>query len=55
MSYILIIVMTTTHWGTVTPIEFNSREACLAAAKVVQENTSNYRLDTVYCVPKGIK
>jgi len=56
-TWILIILFTASQKGGATTAEFNSKEACMAAAKEVQEQTSRYFTQTTVtiCAAKGEK
>ena len=57
MIYILIAVVLYGNAPTTTHIEFNTREACLAAAQELRKQVQDYAFTkpTVFCAPKGEK
>ena len=55
MTYILIAITLYSHAPTSTIVEFNTREACLAAAQELRKQASDwsYSKPVVLCAPKG--
>lgn len=58
MTYILIIILNSYYGASATHVEFNSRDACLAAAKSIAGQTpaivqGNTYPPIVVCAPKG--
>ena len=55
MIYILIILTFVTRGTAATSVEFNSKEACMAAAESMYKQDRNEGSVRLTCVPKGEK
>lgn len=51
-AWVLIVYFHGGYSGGATSAEFNSKQDCLAAMKVIKEQ-AGYDLDLAVCVPKG--
>lgn len=54
MIYILIFAFAASSNGAIAHIEFNTKEACLAAADQYQKTAKTFtKADVIFCAAKG--